>query len=61
MSWILLLTIMTNNQGSMTTIEFADKKSCAIAGEKLKEAANRHTPIFKNYIRYQCIMVSGVK
>lgn len=61
MGWILLLTIMSHNQGSMTTIQFADQKSCLIAGERLKEAANKDTPLFKSTIRYHCVMVGGLK
>lgn len=61
MAWILLLTVMTSNQGSMTTIVFSDRTSCVQAGEKLKEEVNRHTPVFNNFIRYKCVKVSGVK
>lgn len=61
MAWILLVTLMTNNQGSMTSVVFSDFHSCKMAGEKMVESVNRKTPIFKNNIRFECIKVAGVK
>ena len=61
MTWVLLLTLMSNNQGSMTTVEFSDYKSCMKAGELITSAVNKDTPLFKKTINYHCIAVSGVK
>ena len=61
MTWILLLTLMHHNQGSMTTVEFSDYRSCMKAGELMKNAVNKDTPLFKKEINYHCIAVSGVK
>lgn len=59
--WILLVTLMVNQQGSMTTVVFSDEYSCQAAGVKMVEVVNTKTPIFKQHISYECIKVSGVK
>lgn len=61
MGWILLVALMSNSQGSMTTIEFSDYKSCMKAGEMIKTSINRQTPLFNSAIKYQCIKVGGLK
>ncbi len=61
MGWLLLVTLMSPNQGSMTTETFTDYKSCMKAGAKVKEAVNKSTPLFNHYIKYKCIQVSGLK
>lgn len=61
MGWILLLTIFSQGQSSMTSVVFSDYKSCMDAGYKLKEAANKHSPLFKHTINYECISVTGLK
>ena len=61
MAWILLLTIMTGSQSSMTTVEFSDHKSCMKAGEEMKELLDESSKVFKRYVDYHCIAVNGLK
>ena len=61
MSWVLLLVLMSSSQGSMTTLEFSDYKSCMNAGEKMKELVSEKTPVFSHHIKYSCISVSGLR
>lgn len=60
MKWILLVTLMSHNQGSMTTIVFSDYKSCMKAGHEIREQINSKTPLFKSTISYKCIKSSGL-
>jgi len=59
--WILLVTLMSHNQGSMTSQVFADYKSCMKAGALIKEAINKDTIRFRSSIKFHCISVSGVE
>lgn len=59
--WILLVTLMTSQQASMTSVVFSDEYSCQAAGVKIVDVVNMKTPIFKKHISYECIKVSGVK
>ncbi len=61
MGWVLLLTIFSQGQSSMTSLVFSDYKSCMDAGYKLKEAANKRSDLFKHTINYDCINVIGLK
>ncbi len=61
MKWLLIVTLMSHNQGSMTSQVFTDYKSCVKAGEIIKEAINKDTPLFKSAIQYHCLAVSGVE